>query len=66
MPVLTPEFLEAAPALKAVFYAAGSVKGFVTEAAWKRDIIVCSAWAANGIPVAEYSFGTILLSLKRF
>lgn len=66
MPVLDSEFLQAAPALKAVFYAAGSVKGFVTEESWERDIVVSSAWAANGIPVAEYSFATILLSLKRF
>ena len=66
MPGLDGEFLQAAPALKAVFYAAGSVKGFVTEECWQRGIVVSSAWAANGIPVAEYSLGTILLSLKRF
>ena len=66
MPSLTPEFLEAAPALKAVFYAAGTVKGFVTEGCWKRDMVISSAWAANGVPVAEYSLATILLSLKRF
>jgi phosphoglycerate dehydrogenase-like enzyme len=66
MPVLSGEFLEAAPALKAVFYAAGSVKGFVTDAGWERGIVVSSAWAANGVPVAEYSLAAILLSLKRF
>lgn len=66
MPALTEEFLAAAPALKAVFYAAGSVKGFATEEAWGRGIQISSAWAANGIPVAEYSLATILLSLKRF
>ncbi len=66
MPVLSKEFLEAAPALKAVFYAAGSVKGFVTDAAWERGITISSAWAANGVPVSEYALGAILLSLKRF
>jgi len=66
MPLLDQKFLDAAPALKAVFYAGGSVKGFVTDACWERGIIVSSAWEANGIPVAEYSFATILLSLKRF
>ncbi len=66
MPGLDADFLKAAPALKAVFYAAGSVKGFVTRECWDRGIVVSSAWAANGIPVAEYSLGTILLSLKRF
>ncbi len=66
MPALTPDFLEAAPELKAVFYAAGTVKSFVTEAAWDRGITICSAWEANGVPVSEYSLGVILLSLKRF
>ena len=66
MPKLDAEFLAAAPALRAVFYAAGSVKHFVTEESRKRGIVVSSAWAANGVPVAEYSLGTILLSLKRF
>ena len=66
MPTLASDFLEAAPALKAVFYAAGTVKGFVTDASWKRGITISSAWAANGVPVAEYALGTILLSLKRF
>jgi len=66
MPLLDEEFLAAAPNLKAVFYAAGSVKGFATEAGWKRGILISSAWVANSIPVAEYTLGTILLSLKRF
>lgn len=66
MPTLDAEFLEAAPALRAVLYAAGTVKGFVTDAVWERGIAISSAWAANGIPVAEYSLATILLSLKRF
>lgn len=66
MPVVNEEFLAAAPVLKAVFYAAGSVKGMVTDACWDRDMVVSSAWVANGVPVAEYSLATILLSLKRF
>ena len=66
MPALDREFLDVASSLKAVFYAAGSVKGFVTDACWERGIVVSSAWAANGVPVAEYSLATILLSLKRF
>lgn len=66
MPLMSPEFLAAAPALKAVFYAAGSVKGFVTDSGWDRGIVISSAWAANCVPVAEYALATILLSLKRF
>lgn len=56
--------LEMLPNLKIVFYAAGSVKGFVTESSWERGIRVCSAQSANAVPVAEWSLATILLSLK--
>jgi len=66
MPKLDAEFLAAAPRLKAVFYAAGSVKGFATPESYKRGILISSAWQANAIPVAEYSHATILLGLKGF
>jgi len=66
MPRLDARFLAAAPRLKAVFYAAGTVKGFATPEAYARGIVISSAWVANAIPVAEYSLGVILLSLKRF
>jgi len=65
MPIMDADFLAAAPRLKAVFYAAGSVKEFVTEASWGRGVVVSSAAEANAIPVAEYTVGSILLSLKR-
>jgi phosphoglycerate dehydrogenase-like enzyme len=35
-PVMDEKFLKAAPNLKAVFYGAGSVKYFVTDAFWKE------------------------------
>ncbi|MFM8764323.1 MAG: hydroxyacid dehydrogenase [Spartobacteria bacterium] len=66
MPKLDEEFLTAAPRLKAVFYAAGSVKGFATPESYKRGILISSAWQANAIPVAEYSHATILLGLTGF
>jgi phosphoglycerate dehydrogenase-like enzyme len=66
MPKLDAEFLAAAPRLKAVFYAAGSVKGFATPESYKRGILISSAWQANAVPVAEYSLATILLGLKGF
>jgi len=65
MPKLTQEQLNILPALKAVFYSAGSVKGFA-EPLLDRDIIVMSAWGANGVPVAEYALAQILLSNKGF
>ena len=58
-------FLAAAPKLRAVFYGAGSVRGIVTEAFWDRGIVLCSAWGANAVPVAEYTLGQVLFALKR-
>jgi phosphoglycerate dehydrogenase-like enzyme len=63
-PLFDEAFLAAAPRLKAVFYAAGSVKGFVTDAFWSRDIVLCSAWGANAVPVAEFTLAAMLFSLK--
>ena len=64
-PVMNKKFLQAAPNLKVVFYGAGSVKHFVTEAFWNRDIIITSGYAANAIPVSEYTLSQILFCLKR-
>jgi phosphoglycerate dehydrogenase-like enzyme len=64
-PKMTPDFLRRMPSLRAVFYGAGSVKSFITPEFWERDILLCSAWQANAVPVAEFSLGAILLSLKK-
>ncbi|HEY0256746.1 MAG TPA: hydroxyacid dehydrogenase [Candidatus Methylacidiphilales bacterium] len=58
------DFLERAPNLKAIFYAAGSVRPFVTETMWRRGIVVSSTNSALTVPVAEFTLGQILLSLK--
>ena len=63
-PVLDANLLKAAPKLKAIFYGAGSIRGFVTEEFWDRNIVISSAYAANAIPVAEYTVSLILFSLK--
>jgi phosphoglycerate dehydrogenase-like enzyme len=65
-PLMDEAFMEAAPNLKALFYAAGSVRPFTTRAFWARNPTVSSAYAINAKPVAEYALGVILLSLKRF
>jgi phosphoglycerate dehydrogenase-like enzyme len=65
-PVMDEAFLASAPRLRAVFYGAGSIRGITTPAFWRRDITISSAYAANALPVAEYTLGAILLSLKRF
>lgn len=64
-PVMDEDFLASAPRLKVVFYGAGSVRGFVTEALWARGIRVTSAASANAVPVAEYTLAAILFSLKQ-
>lgn len=63
MPCLTPEQLALMPNLQAVFYAAGTVKGFASPL-FDRNITVVSAWAANAVPVAEYTLSQILFGLK--
>ncbi|NLY17530.1 MAG: hydroxyacid dehydrogenase [Clostridiaceae bacterium] len=64
-PVMDEKFLKAAPNLKAVFYGAGSVKYFVTDAFWERNILITSAYAANAVPVSEFTLSQILFCLKR-
>lgn len=51
--------------LKAVFYAAGTVQAFARPFL-KRNIAVFSAWAANAVPVAEYTLSQILLANKGY
>lgn len=63
-PVMDEAFLAKAPRLQAVFYAAGTIRGWATDALWKRNIAVTTAASANAIPVAEYTFSTLLFSLK--
>ncbi|MFG2309809.1 hydroxyacid dehydrogenase [Streptomyces sp. NPDC048566] len=63
-PVLDAAVLDAAPGLRAVLHAAGSVKGFGTPALWDRGVLVSSAAAANALPVAEYTLAMILLAGK--
>lgn len=63
---LTERVLEAAPGLEAVFYAAGSVKGFVTDASWERGIVITSGMWANAVAVAEATVAMITLANKNW
>lgn len=65
-PTFDETLLNAAPALKAIFYGAGSIKYIVTDAFWKRNIQITTAYEANGIPVAEFTLAQILLGLKGY
>ncbi|MDQ0573928.1 hydroxyacid dehydrogenase [Agromyces albus] len=64
-PALTAERLDRMPKLKAVFHCAGTVRPMVSEAFWDRGILVTSAAEANAIPVAEFTFASIVLAGKR-
>ena len=57
--------LDKLPALEAVFYAAGSVQGFARPLL-EKDILLVSSWAANAVPVAEFTLSQILLSCKGY
>jgi phosphoglycerate dehydrogenase-like enzyme len=64
-PKLNSSVLDLMPRLRAVFYAAGTIKNVVTDDFWARGIPICSAWAANAVPVTEFTFAQIILGLKQ-
>jgi phosphoglycerate dehydrogenase-like enzyme len=63
-PALGEEALAAAPGLRAVLHAAGSVRHLIGDALWERGIAVSTAAASNALPVAEYTLAAILLAGK--
>ena len=66
MTVLTEEEIRAyLPRLRCVFYGAGSVQKFARPFL-NCGVKVFSAWAANAVPVAEYTVSQILLANKSF
>ncbi|MFC9248676.1 hydroxyacid dehydrogenase [Streptomyces sp. NPDC057136] len=60
-PPVDAAVLAAAPRLRAVLHAAGSVKGLIGPGCWERGTVVSSAADANALPVAEYTLGMIML-----
>ena len=66
MPELTKEQIEKYfPSLECIFYGAGSVQSFARPFL-NCSIKVFSSWAANAIPVAEYTSAQIILANKGF
>ncbi|MER6180272.1 hydroxyacid dehydrogenase [Streptomyces sp. NPDC001652] len=63
-PSLDADVLTAAPRLRIVLHAAGSVRSLVGEELWERGISVSSAVTGNALPVAEYTLAMILLAGK--
>ena len=56
--------LAAAPRLRYVIHATGTVKPVVSDALWARGIRVTSAANVNGLPVAEFVLGLLFTCLK--
>ena len=66
MPKFTKEEIkEYMPKLKAVFYSAGTVQYFARPFL-ESGVKVYSAFAANAVPVAEYTFAQITLATKGY
>lgn len=53
------------PRLRAVFHAAGSIKGTVHEAGWSSGLVVTTAAALGAQPVIEYTVAVITLATHR-
>jgi phosphoglycerate dehydrogenase-like enzyme len=64
-PPVDAAVLERMPKLRLIAHLAGSVKGFLDDAVWRRGILVTNAVAANAVPVAEYTLAAILFANKR-
>ena len=66
MPKFTDEQIaECFPSLKAIFYSAGTVQAFARPF-MSKGVKIFSAWAANAVPVAEYTVAQIVLACKGF
>ncbi|WP_156385909.1 hydroxyacid dehydrogenase [Devosia sp. Root685] len=63
-PMITPEVLRAAPNLRLIAHAAGTVKFTVDPAAYVAGIRVTHSAEANAVPVAEFTLASILFSAK--
>jgi phosphoglycerate dehydrogenase-like enzyme len=64
-PPLDDTILRAAPNLRAVLHAAGSVRDHVGAAVFDRGLLVTTAAGANAEPVAQYTLGAILWAFKK-
>ncbi len=65
-PPITDAMLDAAPGLRAIVHAAGSVKPFIPGSIWQRGIRLASCSDALGVGVAETTLGMIICGLKGF
>ncbi|EJC74847.1 phosphoglycerate dehydrogenase-like oxidoreductase [Rhizobium leguminosarum bv. trifolii WSM2012] len=64
-PYVGPEIPAAAPRLRLVVHAAGTVKGIIDDAIFAAGIAVSHSAEANAVPVAEFTLAAILFAGKR-
>lgn len=64
-PLTTEQIKTYLPRLRAVFYAAGTVQYFARPFL-ESGVEVFSAWQANAVPVAEFTFAQIILANKGY
>ncbi|MBZ9789629.1 hydroxyacid dehydrogenase [Rhizobium sp. 3T7] len=64
-PYVGREVLSAAPGLRLIAHAAGTVKGIVDEQIFDAGIAVTHAAEANSIPVAEFTLAAIIFAGKQ-
>jgi len=56
--------LDRLPELRLIAHVAGTVKGHLDPACWRRGIQITTATAANAVPVAEFTVAQIVLANK--
>lgn len=64
-PVVTADVVKAAPNLKLIAHAAGTVKYMLDPAVYAAGIMVTHAADANAVPVAEFTLAAIIFANKR-
>lgn len=64
-PPITDDVLDAAPQLRAIVHAAGSVRHLVPASIHHRGVQVTTAADLNAIPVAEFTLAAVIFAGKR-
>lgn len=64
-PAVSRDVVAAAPKLKLIAHAAGTVKYHLDPSVYESGIAVTNAVAANAVPVAEFTLAAIIFAAKR-
>ncbi|MFI7610309.1 hydroxyacid dehydrogenase [Nonomuraea terrae] len=64
-PRIDDRVLAAAPRLRAIVHAAGTVKAGIDTVVFERGLVVSSAAEANAVPVADYTVAMLVLGAKQ-